>query len=134
MNPTFLRPCIYRNAINWLLIAALLLLTLVPFHYHLHHAALDTLAAYDHHVIDMHIIGDDHPADHYQDSHTLDPASDYVFKSNGVQRLLLAIALTLYVFLPLQAQVFLKRLLAQTERLPRVNRRNIPPLRAPPRF
>ena len=57
---------IHRKSISWQLIAVLLLVTLLPAHYHLHHhdSAESTAHA---HSIDLHLISDDAGQSHHDE-------------------------------------------------------------------
>lgn len=134
MNPLFHSIAVQKHTISWALIVALLLLTLVPFHLHLHHDDVPAAGASAHeHVADIHVYADAHGADHHESSHALDPAPDITLKNSSVQLPVFAILLTLFILLPLGGRTFCYTRLALTQRLPRFIRHTTPPLRAPPR-
>ncbi|HEY9198278.1 MAG TPA: hypothetical protein VIR60_02855 [Gammaproteobacteria bacterium] len=135
MNPLFRRNAASRHTISWILVVALLLLTLVPFHYHLHHADQppSDAASVPAHVTDIHILGGSNESDHHDGTHTLEPTPDIALKQNGVHLPLFAALLVLSVLLPLVAGLSLKPAAVSAQRLPRFHRHNTPPLRAPPR-
>jgi hypothetical protein len=57
---------IHRKSISWQLIAVLLLVTLLPAHYHLHHH--DSAESSTHvHSIDLHLISDDAGQSHHDE-------------------------------------------------------------------
>lgn len=124
-----------RTAISWALVAALLVSTLLPAYFHLHHAdAAAVESSSDHkHVADIHVYADSHDADVHDGGHAVDPAPDITFKKAGAQLPLWALLLTLCIVLPLGGPTFCCSRLALNHRLLRLNRHTIPPLRAPPR-
>ncbi|MBI5039751.1 MAG: hypothetical protein HZB57_00605 [Gammaproteobacteria bacterium] len=115
---------------------ALLLLTLFPFHYHLHHdrnAPADGSPARDH-VVDIHVVVAPADVDHHGNGYALDPASDITLKNSNVQLpSLVAILLAVLVLLPLGTQALRPAWFVWNLQLPRLDRHRIPPLRAPPR-
>jgi hypothetical protein len=134
MNLNLHRQSARRDAINWTLILALLLLTLVPFHYHLRHdsGAPSDVMSVDNHVADVHVLADDHPVDHHQNSHSIDPAPDITLKHGSAQAPLFAILLGWSILYPLGAGIFRYAQRARSQRLSSFNRHSTPPLRAPP--
>lgn len=124
----------FRHQTSWILVAALLMLTLVPFHYHLHHddQALSDASGVPNHVTDIHILGDN-DSDHHEGSHTLEPTPDIALKQSGVPLPVFAALLVLSVLLPLVTGLSVKPAAVFAQRLPRFHRHNTPPLRAPPR-
>lgn len=123
-----------RHTISWILVAALLMLTLVPFYYHLHHddPALSDAPGVPNHVTDIHILGDNDNG-HHEGSHILEPTPDVALKQSGVLLPVFAALLILAVLLPLLAGPSVKPAAVSAQRLPRFHRHNTPPLRAPPR-
>ncbi len=124
-----------RDAISWMLVVALLLLTLFPFHYHLHHdasAQVDGSPGHDH-VTDIHFLADANGAEHHEVGHTVDSAVNPTLKYNNVLSHIFAILLTLLVLYPIRTLTFSHVQLALSQRLPRITRHSNPPLRAPPR-
>lgn len=91
------------ESISWMLIAAILLVTLVPVHYHLHH--LFSADASKHaHVVDIHLLADATDSDHHDnDDHSFSATPDGVLKTkNSVLPPFFLIAVLL-VFLPILA-------------------------------
>lgn len=135
LNALFCRRSACRTAIGWTLLAALLLLALVPFHYHLHHGDVPAAGSPAHeHTADIHLHADAGAAAHHDSGHTLDPAPDVTVKNAaGGQLPIFAALLALCIVLPLAGRTFCYARLAVSHRLPRCYRHTTPPLRAPPR-
>lgn len=122
------------RTLSWMLVAALMLLTLVPYHVHLHHDAksTDDPAAVHGHVTDLHILVVPNGSDHHEASHTLEPTPDMTFKQTDMQLPVFAAVLVLSLLLPSIGSV-IRPPAVTARRLPRFNRHTTPPLRAPPR-
>jgi len=74
--------------ISWLLIAAILLVTFLPAHYHLHHLYNDetssSTTARHEHVIDLHVLTEKTGQSHHDDEATIIAASpDGIVKKNN---------------------------------------------------
>lgn len=134
MKLKFHKYSVRRDAISWMLVVSLLLLTLFPFHYHLHHdvSAQINGATTHSHVTELHILEAANDADHYEVGHTVDSAVDPTLKYNNVWPPVFVILLTLSVLLPLSMRTFSYAQLSLSQRLPRFIRHSSPPLRAPP--
>lgn len=118
-----------------MLVLALLLLTLVPFHVHLHHDSLspdDPVAAHDH-VSDIHILTLSDGSDHHEAGHTLEPTPHIVLKQVGMHLPAFAMLLVLSMLLPVIGGSAVKPAAVTARRLHRLNHHTTPPLRAPPR-
>lgn len=114
MNAVYKR--VYKNkSLSWLLIATILLVTLQPAHYHLHHLYHDkTLASmaaiHEHsHAIDLHILTKNTGHAHHDGSTTIFAASpDGIMKKNNADFtpfILLMIVLLLMPVLKIQVKV-----------------------------
>lgn len=139
MNPLFHSMALSRRTISWSLVVCLLLLTLVPFHYHLHHPdqspnqSVNGVSAAHDHVADIHILASSDGSGHHEGSHTLEPMPDIRLKNYSAQLPVFALLLSLFILLPPAGQGFRFTRLTLSPRLPRHNRHTTPPLRAPPR-
>ena len=124
----------YRLAISWILVAAMLALTLFPYHYHLHHddqPSPTSIGAQDH-AIEFHSVLDIVEADHQHDDHTIDSSTDIALKSMGVQLPFIVLILSLLLPLPSFTRVDRRRYVSASHKLPNAYRHKVPPLRAPP--
>ena len=125
------RHCKLRSrAIDWLLIAALIVLTVQPMHVHLEHT--DDASVQDHeHVIDLHFSADNVTSDHHNDA--IFPATpEGMLKKSGDNPLLAVLFLCL-LFLLLGIPFTNRQRLIPLHNLPRSGWYSItPPLRAPP--
>ena len=94
---------ITHKSVSWLLIATILLVTLLPAHYHLHHQHNDDISssttAIHEHVIDLHVLTEKTGQSHHDDEATIIAASpDGMVKKNNPDFfpfILLAMALLL---------------------------------------
>lgn len=123
-----------KQTISWLLVLALLSLTLFPYHYHLNHeeVASPVGIAAQQHAVDHHGALDLTVSDHQQDSHTVEPATDLTLKSSSVQVPLAILVLCLVILLPLSMRVDRLRIETVNQRLTQLRWYTTPPLRAPP--
>lgn len=79
---------IYPKAISWLLIGAVLMVTILPAHYHLHHLYNDdmhsvgtSISATTHaHVIDLHLLTDTTAQSHHEDEASIAASPDTMVK------------------------------------------------------
>ena len=80
-----------QKPVNWFLLVAILVATLVPAHYHLHHD--DVAESLSHsHAIDLHLISDEHGSTH----HEFDTTSFAAVPDDAVK---MKSALTQYLFI-----------------------------------
>lgn len=118
--------------IGWLLIASLLAMLLVPYHYHLSHIDNPNLGTPSH-QIDLHRAADSFAPHHFDHgTHTVDPASVDMSQPNNQHMPFLAI---LFVFALLISATAAQRQNIDprtAHRLPGALRHHSPPLRAPP--
>ena len=73
----------HYRASSWLLVAVLLVQTVFPIHFHLHHS--DNTVPQDHeHVIDSHLLNDSQATEHHvdEDAHALKTSPDVIAKQN----------------------------------------------------
>jgi len=119
------------KSISWLLAAAILLLTVLPAHLHLHH--VDTAANQSHeYVIDWHFIADDIATDHHENVTLLPAAPDGLIKKLGDHPLLATVLILLIVFVLPTAIRTLQLRLSNHHHVPASFYTIAPPLRAPP--
>ncbi len=89
---------IYCRSISWLLVAAVLLTTLLPVHYHLHHLYSADSSTHEH-AIDLHLITDNVDQSHHDEDTSIFAATpDVIAKkaySETTSLILLAILLVL---------------------------------------
>jgi len=94
---------ISNQSISWLLIATVLLVTLLPAHYHLHHVyendEFSSAATLHEHVIDLHVLTEKSGQHHHDDAVTsIEASPDGIVKKSGSDYfpfILLAISLLL---------------------------------------
>ena len=125
------RHCKLRSrAIGWLLIAALIVLTVQPMHVHLEHA--DDASAQNHeHVIDLHFSADNLTSAEHNDA--VFPVTPEGMLKNSGDNLLLAAIFICLSFLLLRVAYTSRQRLIVSHILPRSSWYSIaPPLRAPP--
>jgi hypothetical protein len=135
MKSCFYHIALYKRGISCLLISALLLLALFPFHFHLHHAgdaAPQGPDAYSH-TIDMHVYADVSDVEHHGDGHAIEPATYPTLKITALQLPLFIAAFMLLIILLPVTQHVRYCLLSVNSRVTQHYRYNTPPLRAPPR-
>jgi hypothetical protein len=135
MKSCFHQFALHKRGISFLLIPAFLLLTLFPFHFHLHHAddgvAHDS-AAYTH-TIDLHVLSDFADSNHHKNSHAIDPTAYASFKISGLRLPLFILAFSVLLLLLPGAQRIRYSLVYVIHGFTQKTRYNTPPLRAPPR-
>lgn len=120
------------KSISWLLIASILILTLLPAHYHIHHAVSEDLAHHEH-VIDFHMM-----AEQTDPSHDTDDLQGFAATPEGVAKqtnpafspfIVLVFLLTLLLFFAYQIRKWLDfDIVGLNKNYPHFS----PPLRAPP--
>jgi hypothetical protein len=134
MKSCFYKLALHKRGISFLLIPAFLLLTLFPFHFHLHHA--DGAAAHDPaaspHTIDMHVLSNIADADHHSGSHAIDPTAYAASKISALQLPLFIAAFALLLLLP-RVQQLRYQPISDIHAFTQHARYTFPPLRAPPR-
>ena len=133
-----------HKSISWLLVVAVIYITLLPVHYHLHHMAIDDIHSVDainhshvainhSHVIDLHLMTDKSGQLHHDDEATSIAASPdgIVKKTNPAFSpfILLAIVLVLFPVLIKRLKIWLDyRSIGFNKSYPHF----LPLLRAPP--
>lgn len=131
-----------KQAVSFLLVFALLSLTLFPIHYHFHHEDVNAHAiveskhhGHDHnhgHVSELHksfvLIDSDHP----EDSHTIEPVPDLKQKSATTPLVFTFLVLSLLVIPLLSSRIYSRLLVLNNLKLPCFHCYKSPPLRAPP--
>jgi len=122
------------KVVNWLLAAAILLIALLPAHYHLHH--LSSIGVPTHaHAVDLHVITDASEQSHHGEETTIiNSTPDTLLKdSSFVPPLiaLLAVCLVLLLVSNLRTSV---KLDLENIALKQVFNYFAPPLRAPPQY
>ena len=136
MSSCFYKIAAQRRPVSYLLMLAVLSLTLFPFHFHLHHAqdvADDGDHAHGHvHTVDLHGFTDIDAADHHDESHAIDPTTYAAVKMTGLQLPLFFAAFMLLVLLLPRMQKQRHRLVPETHGCCRDVHYTLPPLRAPP--
>jgi hypothetical protein len=125
------------KSISWLLVAAILLVTVLPAHYHLHHFIGDKSAAHGH-ATDLHLSSDKLAQSHHKNGTTIINAAPTgllnkwdgeINKPDITPLVILVSLLTLFSFInvkrnsrPYQVTTFYKQIFYRLS----------PPLRAPP--
>ncbi len=125
------------KSVSWLLVAAILLVSVLPAHYHLHHLIGNTSATHSH-ATDLHLSADKLAQSHHNDGATIINAApngllskwDGEINKPDITPLVILVAFfTLFsifsikrIFRPDQATSFYKQILYRVS----------PPLRAPP--
>lgn len=85
------------KSISWLLVLAVLLVTLLPAHYHLHHLYSADTATHGH-VIDLHLAIDEMGDSHHDEAGSIASSPDgIVKKSNAAFPLFIALAIVLAI-------------------------------------
>lgn len=72
--------------LSWLLIAAILLVTFLPAHYHLHHSYDDTFGATatgHEHIIDLHVLTEKTGHSHHDEATIIAASPDGIFKKSN---------------------------------------------------
>ena len=125
------RHCKLRSrAIDWLLIAALIVLTVQPMHVHLEHTDDASVQGHEH-VIDLHFSADNVTSDHHNDA--IFPATPEGMLKKFGDNPLLAVLFLCLSFLLLGVTSTSRQQLIVSHILPRSSWYSIaPPLRAPP--
>jgi disulfide bond formation protein DsbB len=120
------------KAISWLLMAALVLLTLQPIHVHVQHVD-DPAASIHHHAIDLHFSVDNIVASDHQDAAVFQVTPDATVKQLGDNSLLAAMLISLLILF-LSTAPGRRQRLANSFLPPRSGGyfSIAPPLRAPP--
>jgi hypothetical protein len=90
---------INRRSISWLLVVAVLGITLLPAHYHLHHLHSDDATAHTH-TIDLHVIADKADQSHHDDASIFSATPDVVVKKTNPEFSPYIILAILLVLLP----------------------------------
>ncbi|MFV1993076.1 MAG: hypothetical protein ACC635_04160 [Acidiferrobacterales bacterium] len=125
------------KSISWLLVAAMLLVTVLPAHYHLHHLVSDTSAAHSH-ATDSHLSTDKLAQSHHNDGAIIINAAPngLLSKWDGeINKLDITPLVTLVSFLALFSFLNIKlnsRPNQATAFYKQIFYRLSPPLRAPP--
>jgi len=115
---------------------AFLSAALSPHHYHLHHVADAGALETGSHAHEYAVVVHGHAAmdvGHDDGTHELGAASEVALKSPGPQLPWVTVLLTVLLLMPFFGRYSCRLPRAAHCRLPRFDRRNIPPLRAPPR-
>ena len=74
------------KTISWSLIAAILLVTLLPAHYHLHHLYdenTNTAITTHKHVIDLHVLSEESGQSHHDEATSISASPDGIVKNNA---------------------------------------------------
>ena len=122
--------------ISWVLILAFLLQLLMQLHFHLHHD--EQVANLDHdHVVDIHLLVEDHPVDHpaHDNAHEITSTPDVI----GIKNLNNDFPFVLFTFLVLITTVFLAIINRwwSYDKIKYINNQYFglaPPSRAPPAY
>lgn len=123
---------IQNKSISWLLIAAILFITFLPAHYHLHHLFSEDSTAHNH-SIDLHLLTDISAESHHDEHATIvEVTPDGIVKNNNSAFSPFIFLATLLLILP----VVYKRIRIRLDYRDTIPNKNFlhfsPPLRAPP--
>ena len=126
------RLLIHHRSISWLLVAAILFVTFLPAHYHLHHVFSEDSVAHDH-SIDFHLLTDATAESHHDEHATIVEATpDGIVKNKSSAFLPFILLATLLLILP----VVYKRIRIRRDHSHATPYQSFhhlsPPLRAPP--
>lgn len=124
----------YKQAAVWLLVLAFVSMTLLPYHYHLHHEDHSSPAdvTTKSHLVELHSALTTADSDHHQESHTVEPASDIRLKSANIHIPLAILVLSLMLLMPPVIRVYSLRLATESHQLILQRWYTSPLLRAPP--
>lgn len=123
---------IQYKSINWLLIAAILLITFLPAHYHLHHLVSDKSSIHAHDV-DLHLVIDKAEQSHHDTDIEVFPAApDGITKNSNPAFSLFILLAILLILLPIANNRIRIRLDYSDNSLKQSYPHLSPPLRAPP--
>jgi len=129
---TWRKQIIYYKSISWLLVAAFLLFTLLPAHYHLHHLFSGNSVT-NTQVIDLHLITDKAGQSHHdKDAKILTTAPDRMVKKDNPELFPLILLVVSLILLPLIYCRSGHHLGFSNIRLKQFYYHFSPPLRAPP--
>ncbi len=136
MRSCFYQIAMHRRPVSYMLIVAVLSLTLFPLHFHLHHAhdaGVHDDAAHGHaHTVDLHGLTEPGAVEHHDDSHAIEPTTYTAVKLSGLQLPLFFAAFVLLALLLPGVQHVLHRTVTVIRGLGRDTRYRLPLLRAPP--
>jgi hypothetical protein len=118
-------------SVAWLMVVTVVLLTLAPHHYHLHHGS-DPGALHHPHTIDLHILSDVRDGAHHDEATALKASPDGLVKSVGDNPLKLLFVATLLGLLPIPGSEIRRRFGYTLLDLRQAFDHLTPPLRAPP--
>lgn len=126
------RLLIHHQSISWLLVAAILFITFLPAHYHLHHVFSHDPVAHDH-SIDLHLLTDISATSHHDHNATIVEATpDGIVKNKSFVFSPFILVATLLLILP----VVYKRIRLRRDYHHTIPNQSFlhftPPLRAPP--
>ena len=124
---------IHCPSIAWLMVAAVLALTLAPHHYHLHHGSASDAVAHEH-TIDLHLLSDINDEAHHDEAIVFELTPDGLLKPLSDNPLNLLLSAFLLALLPLVDSGIRHRLQRKATRLRQAFYQLSPPLRAPPRL
>jgi len=126
-----------RKSISWLLVATIMLVAILPVHYHLHHlhdAALSSADAAHAHVIDLHVMAESAGRSHHDEAASIDASPDCLMIKNNPDLFLFILLAIILMLLP----VFNKKINIQlNSRSTKLKQRYLyfaPLLRAPPLY
>ena len=123
----------YRSA-HWLLVAAILLISLIPAHYHLHHIC-GTEVTSQIQSIDLHLLSDaDEQSHHGIDTTVITISPDTLVKDTDSSNVLLALLTVFLLLLVLLHLHSMLRFSLDKKNLNQLFYYLTPPLRAPPQY
>lgn len=123
---------ISNKTINWLLVVSVLLITLMPAHYHLNHLFSGNPTSHDH-VVDFHLIADKTDQSHHGEETTVFTVNpDGIVKKSNPEFSPFILLAILLVILPIPNKRIRTHLDYYTASLKQSYHHFSPPLRAPP--
>ena len=119
-------------SIVWLMVVAVLMLTLAPHHYHLHHDTAPGSLSHQH-SIDLHLLSDAHDEAHHDEAIAFEATPDGLVKPFGDKPLNILLTVFLLALLPIVDSRTRHPSFRTATSLGHAFYHLTPPLRAPPR-
>jgi hypothetical protein len=124
-----------REAISWLLIAAILLVAFLPAHYHLHHLYDDDFSsagAAHAHVIDLHVMNELNGQSHHDEAASIAALPDVLMKKTNPDFFPFILLAMVLLLLPVFNRQINIQLNSRSAKFKQRYHHFAPPLRSPP--